>query len=233
MMDKAKVIDKVQKLLALSASSNPHEAALAAERAADFLAKYDLEMMDVLAKDKNEKFIQTSELDVIHKGQYVWEGQLASGLCSIFETEVIRSRLGSNDFKLVFFGTKHDLELMTYFFRFLRMRISKDSEKYSMKSDQYSFSVGMINTLMDRLRPMFKIKQEAVSKMDPSETKDLVLYKKEAAERAMRDRFPKLKSGRAPRVKGMVAFSEGEAKGHKVALSNPIGHSGKRAGQIQ
>ncbi len=233
MIDKAKVIDKVQKLLALSASSNPHEAALAAERAADMLAKYDLEMMDVLAKDKSKTFIETSELDIIHKGQFVWEGALAQGLCSVFETTVIRSKIGPSDFKLVFFGTKHDLELMIHFFRFLRMRISKDSEKFNTKSDQYAFSSGMINTLVNRLMPMFKIKQEAVNKIDPSEVKDLVLCKEEEIGKAVHDRFPRITKRTGPRVKGLVAFSKGEASGRKVALSNPIGHDGKRAGRLQ
>lgn len=47
MNDKARVIERIKKLLALSESANEHEAALAAEKAQELLAEYNIDMFDI------------------------------------------------------------------------------------------------------------------------------------------------------------------------------------------
>jgi len=49
-----KTIDKIKKLLRLAESSNPHEAALAMERATDLMTKHDIAMSSVKIDDDSE-----------------------------------------------------------------------------------------------------------------------------------------------------------------------------------
>jgi len=233
-MDKAKVIDKIQKLLALSTSSNPHESALAAEKAGELLAKYDLSMMDVGSKDDNkESPIEIVELDRLHSGKYVWEGRLAVMLAKIWECNVVRIQTWGSEsgYKYQFFGMTHDLELLIHFFRFLRMRIGKDSEVYQAKKERYSFAIGMIITLSERLQAMMVYKKKA---MDESNCTSLVVYKDQLVKQAVKDEHPKGLVKRSTNVKrSQQAFNQGVKNGNKVALAKPIENNSDAQAQIR
>lgn len=62
------IIDKIQKLLALSESPNQHEAELAAQKAQELLSKYNLSI--------DECSLKSSNTDVIDKEQFVFEGSM-------------------------------------------------------------------------------------------------------------------------------------------------------------
>lgn len=234
MMDKAKVIDKIQKLLALSTSSNLHEASLAAEKAGEMLAKYDLDMMDVESKDGNkENPIEIVELDRLHSGKYVWEGRLAKTLANVWECDVIRlqTRESKTGYKYQFFGMRHDMEILIHFFRFLRMRIGKDCEKYQSKKERYSFALGMIITISERLQAMMVHKKKA---MDDSNCTDLVIYKDQLVKGAVKEKHPTGLVKRSSNVKkSAAAFNQGIANGNKVALNRPIENNGSPTEQIR
>ena len=69
MNDKSKIIDKIQKLLALSKSPNEHEAALAAEKAQELLATYNIAVSEVEAGEAKTSVIQ----DVIKTKRSAWQ----------------------------------------------------------------------------------------------------------------------------------------------------------------
>lgn len=51
-LDIARISEKIRRLLALSTSENPHEAALAAAKAQELLHRYNLEVSDIKAEQK-------------------------------------------------------------------------------------------------------------------------------------------------------------------------------------
>src|SRR4051812_49350731 len=69
--DMAPIVEKVRKLLALSTSSNPHEAALAAAKAQNLLAQYNLELSQI-DQDKQTRYEQTT----VSAGRHVWRRHL-------------------------------------------------------------------------------------------------------------------------------------------------------------
>lgn len=91
-MNHDKVIDKIKKLLALSTSSNEHEAALAAANAAALMQQHQISTAVLEASGKNERtnepvgeFTAGDKLDKV----VVWKGELALALaeslgCSMF-----------------------------------------------------------------------------------------------------------------------------------------------------
>ena len=65
------LLEKISKLLALASSPNEHEAALAAEKAAELLAKHNLSVAD-LGQDKDEDITKS----IVDKtGRYVTLGK--------------------------------------------------------------------------------------------------------------------------------------------------------------
>lgn len=229
-MSKNEVIEKIQKLLALSKSTNEHEAALAMERAGALLAKYELEMMDVLAKEKGEatsiSMIEEALLEEYGQGNYRWEGRLVSVLVKTFECSAVR---GARDKKFHVFGTKTDLELLIHFFRFLRMRIYSDTRGL-LKVEAFSYAVGLMNTISDRLDAIYAKKKEAL-KVDNSAVRDLVIFKKKFAEDAMQKAFPRRTKSNSRITTDHDYFMKGSAAGKRVPLSRPI-EGGKSPSQI-
>jgi len=81
--DRAKVLDLVSKLLALSKSPNEHEAARAAEKVQELLFKYKLSMAEVQAQKGDAKGPRIVELDgdiMSQKNWGKWKPQLAWGV---------------------------------------------------------------------------------------------------------------------------------------------------------
>lgn len=85
MDDKTKVIDRIKKLLALSASPNEHEAASAAEKAQALLAEHNLSMMDVKSETKNEdSFVIDTDT---RSSSSPWRRRLATACATLYFCE--------------------------------------------------------------------------------------------------------------------------------------------------
>ena len=80
MEDKSKVIDKIRKLLALSESANENEAALAAEKAQELLARYNIDLFEV--KDVREE--QPVERDSSETRSQSWRRQIYHAVAEMY-----------------------------------------------------------------------------------------------------------------------------------------------------
>lgn len=58
------IIERIQKLLALSASPNEHEAALALQRASDLLLKYNLSRADVEGREVSQAKVGETRVEI-------------------------------------------------------------------------------------------------------------------------------------------------------------------------
>jgi len=230
-MSKEEIIAKVQKLMALGESPNPHEAELAKQKAAELLALHDMSMMDVIAKKKKDGTI----MDIVNKalfdeyveGNYTWEGMVLVTLCGVFECSTVRSYAEySLKRQFVVFGTEQDLEMIAHFFRYLRMRIMNKQRSEKMnKKQSYFYASGVMTTINTRLRDMYKRKEEILK--SNVETKDLVIFKKDLAEKAMNEAFPNRKQRKGPQKVDRHAFNVGMNDGQKIPISRPIDHNGQ------
>lgn len=125
--DKKMIIEKIKKLLALSKSSNEHEAALAAAHAQRLLSEHNLAMTDVEAGREAgaaEK-VETDSAKTLPK----WVWRLLGGVQAAFDCQVVHKGIG----KIVFIGVGADAQVASYTFTYLDKTIRRLCREY-MKS---------------------------------------------------------------------------------------------------
>lgn len=126
-MDKGKAIDKILKCLALSKSSNEHEAAAALRQARALMEKYGLEDADLLAA----KASQQSQRSGARTKPVLWETHLAHKIADTFGCRLIFSQ-GFKASQWLFVGCGSTPEIATYAFKVL-MRQAKAARSTYVK----------------------------------------------------------------------------------------------------
>lgn len=181
-MSDNEIIEKIQKLLKLSESSNVHEAALAAQRAADLMLKYNIEK-SVLDFDQNKK--EEIEYSLFEKNEGSnknrFQGDLASAIASFFDAQILWR---GNDLWLV--GSKSDLNATKYLFQAISNQITElcESAWWSIgkwsgvhgKTWKGSFRQGALDEIKKRLVERKKTFKSEFS----SNSKELVVVNEHA-----------------------------------------------------
>lgn len=118
-MTKDNVLDKVQKLLALSTSPNENEAALAAEKAHAMLAEHNLSMLDI-SNHKQEtapKDVTMGHMNATTKHASPWVRTLWGATCYLYFCDYMYSRSGHGTYHYII-GTQANTvtaaEMATY-----------------------------------------------------------------------------------------------------------------------
>lgn len=115
-MERDKIIDKIKKCLALSASSNEHEAAAALRQAKKLMEQHCISDIDVQATEISEKRARAGAV----KSPAAWEAALAARVADAFGCRIFFSR---NFFKGVgewaFVGSGSAPEVAEYVFKVL------------------------------------------------------------------------------------------------------------------
>jgi hypothetical protein len=132
MTDKrAKIIEKIQKLLRLSKSKNEHEAALAAARAQELLAKYNLDEAD-LTEREIPKEACTAKTETVKKPAG-WVYILASSVAGAFDCSYFHSSWYGT---INFIGVDADHEIANFTFGYLYRTINRLASGFMAKSQQ-------------------------------------------------------------------------------------------------
>ncbi len=148
------LLDKVEKLLALSTSSNVHEAALAAARAQDLIRAHRLEaaLADRRAAGALTAALEVEVLEAARRPR-AWRGLLAAGLarlhcCLCFTAEVGREQ----ELRLV--GLADDRAAVRALFGWLAPRLEWLSATHGPGRDRDwhdAFRIGAVDTVLARL----------------------------------------------------------------------------------
>ena len=120
MTERSKALDKITKLLALAESDNANEAELAAARASELMAKYQIEFAEVLIKDPGTSEILTE--DYVVNGQKMklqWIVILAHGCAQLFDGTILVKPGELHGTSFTWVGTKEDIPLMKSLFEHL------------------------------------------------------------------------------------------------------------------
>ncbi len=125
MTDKTPIIEKIKKLLALAASNNEHEAALAASHAQRLLAAHNLAMADIESQHKPELAdrVETSTAKNLPK----WARHLTGAVSAAFDCQAIHHPATG---KLTFIGVGADVQIAAYTFSFLERTIRRLCSQY-------------------------------------------------------------------------------------------------------
>ena len=154
-----KLLDKVQKLLALATSSNEHEALLAMEKVRELYAKYNLEQSE---GSKKQNFAHI----VIETGKKRLEAhheRILSILVGHFFVEILTSRLfdpkSGEDFKMIeIIGTRENTLMAEYVYHFLLQQSDfwvretvKTSKQKISRVDRKSLKLGILEGFSEKL----------------------------------------------------------------------------------
>lgn len=226
------IIDKIRKLLALSTSSNEHEAASAAAKAAQLMAEYQLEDAQLRVEDKEgheaEPIVQ-EQIDtagrIIH-----WRGSIASALAKSLGCHSWYS--GSN---IKLFGRPSAIRTVSYMFQYLTSEVERlaceawNNNEPNITYDsarrwKNAFRIGAATTISNRLREQRKQQETArdIAKAAGGEgSQALVLLKREDAEvetayKVLSARFRKVNG---PAITSRGGYAAGQAAGANVSLS--------------
>lgn len=124
------IIEKIRKLLALSKSANPNEAATAAALAQKLMAQYRLEPHDVndpvelTARDPKPLIVWASV-----RPPPVWLGMLGANLATLNGCACVIERTGYREWSVWIAGQRTDLEALRYLFAWLLAEVTRLTEK--------------------------------------------------------------------------------------------------------
>lgn len=112
-----KVIDKIEKLLALAGSDNENEARAAMVKAQELMAKYEIDRERVQGKDRKER-----PVIYLSAGPYKdeWTGMVAAVIAENFRCRCISAsiRKTGGSFRIRFYGYEEDAEICINIFNY-------------------------------------------------------------------------------------------------------------------
>jgi len=221
---KEEIIRRIVKLMALGdkdRNPNSEEAQRASDKVAELMMKYSLNFEQLRDGKPVEDVFATIIVDGTSEVKVDYESQLALYIAHAFDCKPINT-YRNGPWQIAFCGTKHDLEIAVYFFKFLQRTVSAMARlKYPKDKNKArrNYCLGLVKTIGERLEEIYKKKEEMI----PADCRALVLRKKDGLEDYFREQFPSVRKGKSLRISGDIgAFYQGEKDGKKVQLSRPI-----------
>lgn len=235
--DRAKIIEKVSKLLNMANDkrANEQEALVAAEKATKLMEEYNINMTEVGLK-KAEASGMVARSCIYYNNWRLGDHELAQPISRLCDCKYWRIT-NTNNFE--FFGLKHDAEYAMFLYEMLSNTILieleaykagpkfAESAKYENKITLYrSFIRAMQLRLAERLYEMALIKEDNVRKAHSTGT-SLIVLKNQVVDQAFKESGMKIKSDnkKLREAKSEDAYAEGLAGGDRVNITTGINGS--------
>jgi hypothetical protein len=227
-----KIIAKLQKLLALSASDNENEATLAMKKAEELMREHNLSVADV-ALDGSGAHVSSAEVDGSTKTSQTWEVFLGSTIAKTFNGRAIRTR-DTHGWAFTFVAGKTDLEIIVDLFERLRSSIRRMSDAYVRSAKEFtsvhgktlhnSYRLGVLKTITKRLELLKKNTAPTQERNAFGMTgMELMVVKDKAVDQRVNRLFPLIKT--MSRISGRLegdAYRQGQADGHNISLHRSV-----------
>lgn len=164
---KSKHIERVRKLLALSASSNENEAKVALQRAEKIMEKYAISYIDLGKAESGTGIFVTNS-----KTRDKWKVNLYGSIGYILGCASIFRINENQKMAITFYGKKPNIEMAIYLCEVVTHAVNTQWKKYrkdnDIASDAYhrnrfylSFSEGISRTIVDMFQGMASCEQNA------------------------------------------------------------------------
>ena len=223
----ADLIQRLQKVRALTESSVPGEAAAAAAKLQEILLKYNLEMEDI--KDdspvlddryvKEELELGTTSGNMINWRRILLSGIARSLMCAAFGYQGTR--------KMVIVGQGHNIEIVRHFYDYLSSEISRLADvtwtkarnrtREHARSWKSSFYNGAVDIVVQRLEE----KYQQVSQQD-SHTQALVLRNQRDLDDAVEHLIGRVRKNTVRQRHSKAGYGRGARAGKRVNLDRPV-----------
>lgn len=225
-MTKEEVLSKVRKLFELSNSPNVNEAALAASKARELLARHNLSIADLPTDDITSAIAPTEASVSVGKVVRNWVKGLLIHIADGFECQhIIRRRHGSHTI-LSFIGTPADAEVAVYTFQFLYRQLHRLVERAlpRLKRENRGWSTAALKSAyldgaVRRIGEKFRAQTQPIRSAEHHNCKELVLAKEQIIKNYVAAAFPNIKMeyGRR-RVVSAAAFDKGYSDAGTINL---------------
>lgn len=228
-------IERIQKLLALSKSSNPNEAALAAAKAQALLFRHNLSMATVQAglEDGASPYVA----DRFHiGGGTTWRRMLLAAIARNNFCRAVGYK-GTSEVGIV--GERHNIQVVQYLYGFLVAEIRRladrgwaehreQGEARGERAWKRSFHYGAVQMVSQRLAAQ----QQANARADSASTA-LVVTKSRELDAAYTKFFPKVNPGRKAVVRSDDGYAAGVRAGQRIALNQSLDADAQAVRQLR
>lgn len=218
---------KVQKLLALSQSSNEHEAALAMQKANELIEKYHIRELG----NEQENRYGFGIIDRKKKRIESYQRRISTILHDFFFVRVVLSSLydplRNETYKTIeLLGTKENVTIAEYCYHFLENRLAslwslnRHRFKGAIRTEKNSYYLGLLRGFYQKLQEQKKGKENLRSK---PQLGVLVIAEEKRLENFVGMRFPRLRKAAKSGVKIYGGtYNEGVATGKTITFSEGI-----------
>jgi len=229
---KSKKFDLVTKLIqmAMDERTPPEEAHNAMVKATAIMTKEKIAIAEVMrTKEQAEEAVVEDKVKFTYGDtNQKWERSLLMAVSKPFDCECIllnsykpgTYRSMSWD-RGAFIGHPTDVENCKYFFGYLQFTIAGMIRRCNFRKvvEKDSYGAGVVLRVGERLKEMFKKVDDSL----PSDTKAVMVLKKDAAKSKFKELYPHTKSVASRRTTDWNARSKGYKDGGKVALRTGVG----------
>lgn len=225
------VVEKIKKLLELSKSGNEHEAATAAARVAELMAKHEISAAD-LTVDTGEPRTERGRIDNDEDGwstrYQAWKSTLAEVCALAVGARSWQQRHDSDNslYKITIVGPVGSVNAARYLYMWLLKevrRVSSHERNARGENDAWrtSFRVAMINRLHERM--------QAMRKQTFKEASSTAMVRVDATATAVKEAYDMMDLGKArgPRATDYDGYHAGREAGDRVRLGDAAGHIGE------
>jgi len=207
-----KLIEKIQKLLALAGSPNENEAKAAMAKAQGLMLKHNIDMRSV--QDHDSEYI--NELSETFKREHPSMKFINSIIEKYFFVRVVKSNRREGKF-FNYIGEKQNVQTALHTVNFLKATFDRLWKEYKAetgagRASKQSFILGLFEGFCEKMDQQ---------RMEAEQKYDLVLVDDPRATEKMNELFPRLsrRASRGTRLRDGAARSAGQSAGRNIKLS--------------
>lgn len=229
-----KIIEKIQKLLALANSTNEHEAANAAARAAELMLQHKIDQADLSTDDTAQEEVAEFRVGKA-KNNVGWKGVMLVGLFRAFGCWGVKA--GGRGWKII--GRKSDVDTVRYMFDYLVAEVNRladenwervqDTTYDTIKRWKNAFRVGAASVIQTQLTEQ----QKATMSTASSTALVYVGKQEEAVAQACKQRgIQYQKTSRGVSASSYDGYNHGRKAGKSVSFGGAKGKLGAGRKQL-
>ena len=210
------IVDRIQKLLALSESPNEHEAALALQHASALLLKYNLTRAEVEGRAMTQDGVAERRIEIA--GRLTdWHRALAVEVTDHCFCRCVYSRRG-----FIFVGNRDNLEATRLLFSWTLRQLQRISLEAMLANAgrgkraarwRFNFCLGVVLRIVQRLRETRKVQAES-----DEQVPGLILVHEAAAEKYIERHIPTKPAAKMRRARISGALMQGMIAGDSISL---------------
>ena len=238
------LVSKLQKLLRLGNSDNPNESDLALTKAKQLAVENGIDLAAIQLYDKTKPVEKIERQDVILESarKSITQHSVTRILQNHFNTKILYSGGRYQGVRLIFIGTKTDIEFAVYLNSYLNGEFMRRWRNYYKKTpgarleERNSFIYGLESGLREKLNAATQTAQkDKLASYGEQATAIgnqyalMVVNHKERLEQAVKDMFPKLGKAYGGKTSRHFndAFQSGKTEGKTINTNRALGNNSR------